>query len=115
MIERIEVLRGPAAARYGNGAAGGVVNIITKKGSGEWHGSRDAYFNAPEHKEEGATKRTNFSLTGPLGDEFSFRLYGNLDKTQLTRGISTRPSVRACRNVCHDVTSRARRGNQQRY
>lgn len=43
---------------------------------------RDAYFNAPEHKEEGATKRTNFSLTGPLGDEFSFRLYGNLDKTQ---------------------------------
>lgn len=42
----------------------------------------DAYFNAPEHKEEGATKRTNFSLTGPLGDEFSFRLYGNLDKTQ---------------------------------
>lgn len=82
MIERIEVLRGPAAARYGNGAAGGVVNIITKKGSGEWHGSWDAYFNAPEHKEEGATKRTNFSLTGPLGDEFSFRLYGNLDKTQ---------------------------------
>ncbi len=67
---------------YGNGAAGGVVNIITKKGSGEWHGSWDAYFNAPEHKEEGATKRTNFSLTGPLGDEFSFRLYGNLDKTQ---------------------------------
>lgn len=52
------------------------------KSSGEWHGSWDAYFNAPEHKEEGATKRTNFSLTGPLGDEFSFRLYGNLDKTQ---------------------------------
>lgn len=50
----------------------------------------DAYFNAPEHKEEGATKRTNFSLTGPLGDEFSFHLYGNLDKTRLTRGISTR-------------------------
>ncbi|KNC92546.1 TonB-dependent siderophore receptor, partial [Trabulsiella odontotermitis] len=82
MIERIEVIRGPAAARYGNGAAGGVVNIITKKGDNAWHGSWNTYFNAPEHKDEGATKRTNFSLNGPLGGDFSFRLYGNLDKTQ---------------------------------
>ncbi|WP_086871338.1 TonB-dependent siderophore receptor [Kosakonia pseudosacchari] len=83
MIERIEVIRGPAAARYGNGAAGGVVNIITKKeNTGEWHGSWNSYFNAPEHKDEGSTKRTNFSLSGPLGDDVSFRLYGNLAKTQ---------------------------------
>ncbi|WP_270222137.1 TonB-dependent siderophore receptor [Kosakonia cowanii] len=83
MIERIEVIRGPAAVRYGNGAAGGVVNIITKKDSAqEWHGSWNAYVNAPEHKAEGATKRTDFSLSGPLGDDVSFRLYGNLAKTQ---------------------------------
>jgi len=82
MIERIEVIRGPAAARYGNGAAGGVVNIITKKGSDAWHGSWDTYMNLPEHKDEGSTKRTNFSLSGPMGGDFSFRLYGNLDKTQ---------------------------------
>ncbi|MGU3413357.1 TonB-dependent siderophore receptor [Enterobacteriaceae bacterium C34A] len=82
MIERIEVIRGPAAARYGNGAAGGVVNIITKKASNEWHGSWDTYMNLPEHKDEGSTKRTNFSLTGPMGGDFSFRLWGNLDKTQ---------------------------------
>ncbi|WKZ57398.1 MAG: TonB-dependent receptor [Bdellovibrionota bacterium] len=32
MVERIEVLRGPASVIYGSRAFGGVVNIITKKG-----------------------------------------------------------------------------------
>jgi len=82
MIDRIEVIRGPAAALYGNGAAGGVVNIITKHNTGEWHGSWDTYFNAPQHKSEGSTKRTNFSLSGPLSDTVSFRLFGNMSKTQ---------------------------------
>ena len=82
MIDHIEVIRGPAAARYGNGAAGGVVNIITKKDTNHWHGSWNTYYNVPQHDEEGATKRTNFSLSGPLGDDVSFRLYGGLAKTQ---------------------------------
>ncbi|MDF7681593.1 TonB-dependent siderophore receptor [Enterobacteriaceae bacterium ESL0689] len=82
LIERIEVIRGPAAVRYGNGAAGGVVNIITQKSNNEWHGTWNTYLNAPQHKDEGATRRTNFSLNGPLAGDVSFRLYGNLDKTQ---------------------------------
>ncbi len=82
MIDHIEVIRGPAAARYGNGAAGGVVNIITKKDTPQWHGSWNTYFNVPQHDEEGSTKRTNFSLSGPLGDDVTFRLYGGLAKTQ---------------------------------
>ncbi|RDL17200.1 TonB-dependent siderophore receptor [Serratia fonticola] len=82
MIERIEVLRGPAAARYGNGAAGGVVNIITKKAGQDLHGTLNGYFNVPQHKEEGATKRTDFSLSGPLSDQLSFRLFGGYSKTQ---------------------------------
>ncbi|WP_394149535.1 TonB-dependent siderophore receptor [Erwinia sp. OPT-41] len=82
MVDHIEVIRGPAAARYGNGAAGGVVNIITKQTGNEWHGSWNTYLNMPEHKSEGSTKRSNFSLSGPMGDDVSFSLWGNLSKTQ---------------------------------
>lgn len=75
-IERIEVLRGPAAARYGNGAAGGVVNIITKPASDRLTGSVSLYANAPEHSDEGSTARTTFSLAGPVSDSLDFRLWG---------------------------------------
>ncbi len=77
MIERIEVLRGPAAARYGNGAAGGVVNIITKPAADTLTGSVSTYLNAPQHSDEGSTARTTFSLAGPLTDSLDFRLYGS--------------------------------------
>ncbi|MCG8708632.1 TonB-dependent siderophore receptor [Brenneria sp. 4F2] len=82
MVERIEVLRGPAAARYGSGAAGGVVNIITKRPTNDWHGSLSLFTNQPEDSKEGATRRANFSLSGPLiGDALTMRLYGNINKT----------------------------------
>ncbi|MDE1186424.1 MAG: TonB-dependent siderophore receptor [Pantoea sp.] len=82
MVERIEVIRGPAASRYGSGAAGGVVNIITKRPTNNWHGSLSLFTNQPEDDKEGATKRANFNLSGPLaGDALTMRLFGNINKT----------------------------------
>lgn len=82
MIERIEVMRGPAAARYGSGAMGGVVNIVIKQAKDQWHGSWGTYFNTPQHRAEGSTKRTNVSLMGPVTDNLTLSIWGNLDKTQ---------------------------------
>ncbi|MEG2045442.1 MAG: FepA family TonB-dependent siderophore receptor [Comamonas sp.] len=80
-IERIEVIRGPAAARYGSGAAGGVVNIITKKPTDKLQGSVTVYGKFQEDSKEGDTKRSSFNLSGPIAENLSFRLYGNMAKT----------------------------------
>ena len=80
-VERIEILRGPAAARYGSGAMGGVVNIITKRPTDKLKGSLTAYYLAPEDDAEGISKRTNFNLSGPITDNLVFRVYGGMNKT----------------------------------
>ncbi|MFG0723762.1 TonB-dependent siderophore receptor [Pseudomonas sp. GLN_6] len=80
-VERIEILRGPAAARYGSGAMGGVVNIITKRPTEELRGSVTLYAIQPEDDAEGAGQRANFNLSGALNDSLAFRLYGSANKT----------------------------------
>jgi len=80
-VERIEILRGPAAARYGSGAMGGVVNIITKRPTDEFKGNLNFYTQLPEDNAEGASRRANFNLSGGLTDNLGFRLFGGLAKT----------------------------------
>ena len=80
-IDHIEVLRGPAAARYGNGAAGGVVNIVTKGTPDKFGASATLYYGKRQHKEEGGERRASFSLAGPISDMLGFRLTGNIAKT----------------------------------
>jgi len=73
-IDHIEVIRGPAAARYGSGAAGGVVNIITKRPDKK-QTTVSGYFEQPEHGKEGANWRTDAVSSGPLTDRSSYRVY----------------------------------------
>lgn len=80
-IERIEVLRGPAAARYGSGSMGGVVNIITKKPSKSASNSSDkktaisvvTHYEQPQDDLQGADWRTGLTMSGMLSDKLSYR------------------------------------------
>ncbi|OWJ79673.1 FepA family TonB-dependent siderophore receptor [Haematobacter genomosp. 1] len=93
MVERIEVLRGPAAARYGSGSSGGVVNIITKRPEAMM-GTIGLRFGFPEDSAEGGTQRGNLMLGGPINDVLSFRVYGNYNKTD-----ADDPDINADANV----------------
>src|SRR5690606_38801645 len=72
LIESIEVIRGPAAARYGLGAAGGVVNIITKRPDVASY-SLSTYLEVPESSKEGGTRRATAMASGPINDAVSYR------------------------------------------
>ncbi|XVO88230.1 TonB-dependent siderophore receptor [Pseudomonas palleroniana] len=80
-IERIEVLKGPAASLYGRGDPGGTVNIVTKKpqpdafttlqtSAGSWNRYRTAIdVNTPLDSEGNALSRVNLAVE----DNHSFR------------------------------------------
>ncbi|UOK37945.1 TonB-dependent siderophore receptor [Pseudomonas palleroniana] len=80
-IERIEVLKGPAASLYGRGDPGGTVNIVTKKpqpdafttlqtSAGSWDRYRTAIdVNTPLDSEGNALSRVNLAVE----DNHSFR------------------------------------------
>ena len=68
-IERIEVVRGPMSTLYGSDAMGGVINIITKKVTDEFHGSVSvgSLFETTENKSN--TMKYSFNVAGPITKE----------------------------------------------
>ena len=98
-IERIEVIRGPMATRYGSEAMGGVINIITKKVTSEWTGNITLSANAMENKDEADSWKTSFILNGPLiNDVLGLQLRGSIldrersERIPGTAGRDPRPS-----------------------
>ena len=86
-IERIEVIRGPMATRYGSEAMGGVINIITKKVSDEWNGNVTISGNVMENNAEADSWKTSFVVNGPLiNDRLGLQLRGSyLDRQRSER------------------------------
>ncbi|MFH2058021.1 MAG: TonB-dependent receptor [Pseudomonadota bacterium] len=89
-IERIEVLKGPASSLYGGEAMGGVVNIITKKNTGELTGLVEAgfgSFNTNFQKAAiggGITDRIDFDVSVRRKDQQNDFQMGNGDSRSST-------------------------------
>lgn len=67
-VERIEVVRGPMSGIYGSGAIGGVINVISAKGSGAPHGTVEAGIGLPWQAEgranvSGSTGRFDYNAS----------------------------------------------------
>lgn len=71
-IERVEVIRGPAATLYGADAMAGVINIVTKKAGQSWSASVDGRlgFRDDSHQNDSLSA----SVSGPLGDTADLNL-----------------------------------------
>ena len=65
-IERIEVVRGPMSTLYGSDAMGGVINIITKKVTNEFHGSVSVGSILETTDDKSNTMKYNFNVAGPI-------------------------------------------------
>eukprot|EP00487_Bulimina_marginata_P006178 TRINITY_DN25414_c0_g1_i1.p1 TRINITY_DN25414_c0_g1~~TRINITY_DN25414_c0_g1_i1.p1 ORF type:complete len:119 (-),score=25.11 TRINITY_DN25414_c0_g1_i1:1-357(-) len=81
VIERIEVIKG-ATSIYGNGAAGGIINYITKRandnGEVNGHVSLSSRFSAVKF-EDSAGQRIEGSINGSI-DNFSYVLNASYEE-----------------------------------
>ena len=84
-IERIEVVRGPMSTLYGSDAMGGVINIITKKVTNEFHGAVSVGSILETTDGKANTMKYNFNLAGPITqDKVGLQMRGSY----LKRGAS---------------------------
>lgn len=69
-IERVEVLKGPAAMLFGRGSAGGIINRVSKKPTAETHREVQATVGSNQ------LARAEWDLGGAISSEANYRLTG---------------------------------------
>lgn len=80
-LERVEVLKGGNAMLYGNVAAGGVVNLITKKPRFDFGGSVGLSVGSWN------TYKPTVDFYGPLSDKIAFRVNGAYETADSFRDV----------------------------
>jgi iron complex outermembrane receptor protein len=75
-VDRIEILRGPASVMYGEGAIGGVINVIPKKPTRTLENEAQVEFGTD------LTRRLAASSSGPLGSKLSYFIAGNIRESE---------------------------------
>lgn len=82
-VEAVEVLKGPGSAIYGNGAPGGVINLVSKQPQRK--------FRAEGSLAAGSLglRQGTADITGPLSDAWSGRLIANDYHQDGFRGLSS--------------------------
>ncbi|MGA1824967.1 MAG: TonB-dependent receptor [bacterium] len=92
-IERIEILRGAGSVLYGDGAVGGVINIIRKKGDTVPQGSLKIQYGGYESADaqlsyQGSTRKFHGAFNAGYGDSDGYRDNGFLRKQDLSGQLS---------------------------
>ena len=74
-VERVEILKGPAAILYGRIEPGGVVNVVTRRPLSDWHFTVQSTF------DNLGSARPSVDITGPLNANKTllWRLTGSFD------------------------------------
>lgn len=94
----VELVRGPASVLFGQGALGGIVNLVSKRPEFETHGEASLRYGSFDRKE------ALFDLTGPLTDSVAARVVARVrdantqtdyvpdDRVMVSPSITFKPS-----------------------
>lgn len=97
-FDQVELVRGPASVLFGQGALGGIVNLVSKRPDFETHGEVSVRYGSLDRKE------ALFDLTSPLGQSVAARVVARVrnantqtdyvpdDRVMISPSITFKPS-----------------------